>query len=153
MISLKPFDRTTFDSFFENVIELYAMESISAGRWDTEEALRESRKANEELLPNKENTEGHYLYQVVANEKPVGYIWAGSIDPKKKEAFIFALEIYEEERGKGYGKEAMNLIAEKMKGIGFSSIRLHVFEHSKIAISLYEKLGYATVSRLMRKEL
>ena len=43
MIELKPVGEETYDSFLDDMIRLYAAESIAAGRWEEEEALELSR--------------------------------------------------------------------------------------------------------------
>jgi ribosomal protein S18 acetylase RimI-like enzyme len=77
----------------------------------------------------------------------------GAVQSDKNEAFVFGLEIEENERGKGYGKDTMRLIEEVLKNKAISSIRLHVYDSSKIAVNLYNNIGFETVSRIMRKTI
>lgn len=153
MIELKPVGEETYDSFLDDMIRLYAAESIAAGRWEEEEALELSRKESEALLPEKFRTENNYLFNIIADSQIVGYLWAGCNDPKRKEAFLFALEVFEEYRRKGYGKKALAILEVEIKRRGFTSIRLHVFEQSTAALGLYNSQGYRQVSRIMKKDL
>ncbi|ADK83241.1 hypothetical protein [Sediminispirochaeta smaragdinae] len=68
------------------MVKLYAEESIQAGRW----------KESEKLLPNKYETPNNYMYNILNDEAVVGYIWAGSDGPEKKEVFIYAFEGFED---------------------------------------------------------
>jgi ribosomal protein S18 acetylase RimI-like enzyme len=152
-ISLSPIDAASYPRFFERVAGLYAEESVNAGRWTREEALGKARDETEKILPEKERTTGNFLNWIMRGEEQIGYVWAGVSDNKPGEAFIYGIEVDEGQRGRGYGKEAMSLIEDLLRAKGFSSIALHVFEQSQAAVHIYEKKGYGTVSRLMRKTL
>ena len=52
------------------------------------------------------------------------------------------IEIKKEFRGKGYGRESMNILELKIKEMNIFTIGLHVFWHNEIACSLYNKIGY-----------
>ena len=93
------------------------------------------------------------MCNIIADSHIVGYLWAGCNDPKRKEAFLFALEVFEEYRRKGYGKKALAILEVEIKRRGFTSIRLHVFEQSTAALGLYNSQGYRQVSRIMKKDL
>ena len=57
-----------------------------------------------------------------------------------KNGFIFELYVDEKFRGKGYGKQAMLLIAEKARKLGLTSLGLHVFAVNNVARNLYESV-------------
>jgi ribosomal protein S18 acetylase RimI-like enzyme len=61
--------------------------------------------------------------------------------------------VEENQRGKGYGKQAMLMIEEKARELGLNSIGLHVFGSNKVARSLYEAVGYEVTSVNMSKKL
>lgn len=151
MIILKPIDEKTYEEFFVKMVKLYAEESITAGRWNEDNALELAREESTKLLPKKDKTKDNYLFNIMNDSKVVGYIWAGCNDPKRNEVFIYAFEISEEYRGKGFGKKGFSLMEEELKKLGFSIIKLHVFEQSKVAINLYNSVGYKQVSRIMKK--
>ena len=74
------------------------------------------------------------------------------------ELFLCDVEVNKEYRGKGYGRESMNLLESKVKEFNMHTISLHVFLHNKIACSLYNKIGYKEVKRgkagvIMKKTL
>ena len=84
----------------------------------------------------------------------MGLIWMrANIDRPTNDGFILELYVEEKYRGKGYGKQAMQLIEEKARELGLKSIGLHVFGSNKIARNLYEAVGYEVTSVNMSKTL
>lgn len=153
MIKLHQIDANTYSMFFNKIVKLYAEESVISGRWTNEEALEKASEETRNLLLDEEKTKDHYLFWIINDDVIIGYIWVGMIGSDKNEAFVFGLEIEENERGKGYGKDTMRLIEEVLKNKAISSIRLHVYDSSKIAVNLYNSIGFETVSRIMRKSI
>lgn len=56
-------------------------------------------------------------------------------------------------RGKGIGKRLTTECLTRMKAKGFKTVRLNVLPENKIAIRLYEKLGFKTFMYGMNKSL
>lgn len=56
-------------------------------------------------------------------------------------------------RGKGFGRQAMNLAEEYARAHGARTLGLNVFGFNQSARGLYESLGYETTSIKMRKSL
>ena len=71
----------------------------------------------------------------------------------QRTAFIYNIEIAEALRGKGYGRQALLAVEEKVKALGLDTISLHVFGHNLVARALYEKVGYEVTNVLMSKKL
>jgi ribosomal protein S18 acetylase RimI-like enzyme len=76
-----------------------------------------------------------------------------NLDTANKNGFIYDIAIDESQRGKGYGRQAMQLIEEKARELGLRQMGLHVFAKNKVALNLYESLGYETKSLNMIKDL
>lgn len=154
MTKLVAMTRPEYNVFFEHLIVEYAAENVRADYWGESEALEKSRKETERLMPKGLHTENTYLYTVFDGDQAVGVIWfKANPDLPTKSGFIFDIEIREEFRGKGYGKQAMQLIEEKARDLGLKSINLHVFASNRVARNLYESLGYQPVSLTMAKSL
>ena len=84
----------------------------------------------------------------------MGIVWMrATLDAVIKTGFIFDIAINEDQRGKGYGKRAMQLIEEKARELGIRQMGLHVFAKNKIARNLYKSLRYETKSLNMTKDL
>jgi len=145
-----------FSTYLEKTIPGYARENIRAGYWSEEEGLQKSRESLERLLPDGVSTKNQYLYKIqdVEMGQNIGIIWLNTrLDSPKPTGFIYDIEIDEEFRGKGYGKQAMLALEEKARELGLASIALHVFAHNTTAVGLYEKIGYKTRSMNMTKDI
>ena len=145
-----------FEAFKEQTIRNYANENIEAGYWQSSEAIKRSIEAHQKLLPDGVSTEGHHLFMArdTQSKMVVGYIW---LSVEKNVAipsgFIFAVFIYEQFRGRGYGTMMMKAVEAKARWLGLRRLMLHVFAQNPIAIHLYEELGYCVTSLNMMREI
>jgi RimJ/RimL family protein N-acetyltransferase len=154
MSKLVPMTQPEFEAFIEHLIPDYAADNVRAGYWSEDEALEKSRKQTESLLSQGLQTKDHYLYALHDGDTAVGMIWLRTeLDRPIKSGFIFDVEIKEEFRGKGYGKQAMLLIEEKARELGIKRMGLHVFGYNDVAKNLYERIGYKVSSVNMLKDL
>ncbi|HSM72095.1 MAG TPA: GNAT family N-acetyltransferase, partial [Anaerolineales bacterium] len=134
MSTLIPMTQTEFDEFLEHLVPSYAADNVRAGYWSEEESLEKSRKQTDALLPQGLQTENHYLFTLFDDDKPVGMIWMrAELDRPIKSGYIFDVEIRQEFRGKGYGKQAMLLIEEMARELGITRMGLHVFAYNSVA--------------------
>ena len=78
---------------------------------------------------------------------------AKKLNGVKPYTFIYDIELTQENRGKGLGKELMQLVEIETRKLGCISIGLHVYGHNAAAVALYEKSGFQTTSRMMKKDL
>ena len=154
MSKLIPMTQPEYEAFLEHLIPDYAADNVRAGYWDESEALEKSRKETESLLPQGLQSKDHHLFTLYDGDQAVGIIWLkANVDRPVKSGFIFDVEIKEEFRGKGYGKQIMLLIEEKARELGLMSIGLHVFGYNTVAKNLYEGIGYEVTSLNMIKKL
>ena len=149
-----------YNNFIKKAIQQYAEEVAQSKGIDLDKALQLSNKEFNSLLPNGLKSENHYLNTIINDEKEnIGIMWFSTeSDYGKNEAFLCDIEINKEYRGKGYGRESMDLLESKVKEFNMHTISLHVFLHNKIACSLYNKIGYKEVKRgkagvIMKKTL
>ncbi len=156
MIRLIPMTPADFDKFLSVEIEEYAQEHVKAGNWQPDEALRLSKEEHDKLLPNGPASPNQYLYSIQDTNtgSNVGLIWfANQQQGQTRHAFIYDIRIDEDQRGRGYGQQAMLAVEEKVKALSLDTISLHVFGHNQVARSLYEKIGYEVTNVLMSKKL
>src|SRR5699024_4883208 len=106
---------------------------------------------HKKLLPDGEETENNYLFIIRDGEQEIGMIWLAHKTGEK--GFIYDVNIWEGNQGKGYGKQAMKEVERVAKKIGLKKIGLHVFGHNKVERGLYEKLGYMEKKIKMEKTL
>lgn len=82
----------------------------------------------------------------------VGEIWLYPIDFSRKIAELVIIIGKKDVRGKGYGRDAINIIKEyAFKNIGLNSIYLKVFSFNTRAIKCYMACGFTVVERNNRK--
>ena len=96
-------------------------------------------------------TPGHRLYTIVAGERAVGSLWL-SIGAHGQ-AFLEEVTVDVAARGCGHGRRAMILAEEVARAAGAQRLDLNVYEHNPRALALYDRLGYTTIKRTMRKLL
>jgi ribosomal protein S18 acetylase RimI-like enzyme len=156
VIRLSPMQESDLQAYLEVAVPAYAHDKVSAGDWSSDEALEKSRQSFEKLLPVGVNSPGQHLYKIVdTNEdETVGVLWFGiPEDSQRPYAFIYELHILEACRRRGYGKQAMLALEEKVKELGVDTIRLHVFGQNHTASALYEQIGYEVTDINMSKKL
>lgn len=143
-----------FSGFIEVSLENYVRALARNFKRPIDEVRDESGEQVKGLLKDGLNTKGHFLFDAVDKESDdtVGNIWV-SVDEEKERAFLYDILVHERFRGRGYGRKSLELLEETLRGMGVSSIGLHVFADNRVAISPYEKLGYETASFNMHKEL
>ncbi len=157
MIELVSMDDQDLKDYLKTAIENYANEKVKSGNWGQKDAVERSKEEFKRLLPDGIRTKGQHLF--VVREKntgtKVGMIWVGIRESADEisGAWIWDFLIYEEERGKGYGRETLRALDVALSELGQRIVSLHVFGHNEIAIELYKKSGYKTTNLVMSKEI
>jgi ribosomal protein S18 acetylase RimI-like enzyme len=151
MVKLETIQQEDFEQFLERAVQEYAADHVRNGNWPGEGALEKSRKEFEQYLPNGIHTPDQYVWSIVneSNHK-IGVLW---VQVKEGKAFIFDFIIDEEYRGKGYGKQALTAMDERLKSMGAESVALHVFGDNVSAQELYKKMGFKITDIQMKKNL
>jgi ribosomal protein S18 acetylase RimI-like enzyme len=115
------------------------------------EAEQKATADHANLLPEGKPLAGHHLFVIEDEEgASIGHLWYADRDP---EVFLYAIEIEERARGRGYGREAMQAFEALVRARGVSAIWLNVFGGNDVARSLYRSLGYDEAAVHMRKRL
>jgi ribosomal protein S18 acetylase RimI-like enzyme len=157
MVRLVPMTDDEFQPYYRGAVEDYASEHVEAGNWHPSEALRESEKQFQQLLPNGLASKDQHLYSIVDDStgQKVGMLWFAVRYKSQSSpyAFVYDFRIGEQFRRRGYGRQAFEVMEEKVKEMGLDSISLHVFGHNHAAIALYQSAGYETTDLLMVKKL
>ena len=158
-VNLKKMNQVAFVDWRKNLIQSYAAANVESGRWPAETALTQSEESTGKLLNQGIDTPDHYIWNVLVASEVVGDVWI-MIQKKVQstEAFVYNLNIRPENRGFGFGKEAMLAVEVEAKKLGAASIGLHVFNYNRTAFELYLRLGYKIVivnevSQVMEKTL
>ncbi len=152
MVKLLPMEQTDFEEYLEQDIQKYAQENVRVGNWKPSEALEKSRQEHEQLLPNGLASKNQHLFTIVdeGTGAKLGILWVNIED---SHAFIYDFIIDESLRGKGYSKQALMALDEKLKSMNVESVGLHVFGDNVIAQELYTKMGFQITGIHMKKNL
>src|ERR1044071_4888617 len=151
MITLEPIQQEDFDRMIDTEIRGYAQEHVRNGNWPAEGALERSKKEFDALLPDGIHSKDQYLWSLLDEDSSkIGVLW---VQVKDHKAFIYDFVIEEAFRGKGYGKQALIAMDEKLKAMNVESVGLHVFGDNITAQELYKKMGYQITGIHMKNEL
>ena len=156
MVRLVPMTDGEFQMYLKHAIEEYAQEHVKAGNWDASDALQRAEKEFLQLLPDGTASKNQHLLSIEESGTgiKIGMIWfAEKYQASSPYAMIYDFLIYEEHRRKGYGKQTLAALEEKVKELGIETIALHVFGHNQAAIDLYQKTGYKMTNIQMQKKL
>jgi ribosomal protein S18 acetylase RimI-like enzyme len=82
-------------------------------------------------------------------DRKIGFIW---VQVKANRAFIYDFLIHEEYRGKGYGKQSLTAMDERLRSMNVNSVSLHVFGDNVTAQELYKKMGFEITGMQMQKK-
>jgi ribosomal protein S18 acetylase RimI-like enzyme len=154
MVKLVPMDPSDFDAYLERSTAGYAEEHVKTGNWQASDALEKARAEFNHLLPDGLKTRNEFVFSILdeAAGKKIGILWVEvKMDETPRRAFGYDFEIYKEYRGKGFGKQALLALDEKLKSMDVESMGLHVFAHNTTAFELYKKMGFEMTNIQMRK--
>ena len=115
-------------------------------------AARAARSATD-AFPAGEVGAGHWLFAVEDGEGTrVGVLWLGDpFDGELDSLWVYDIEIEPEHRGRGLGRDAMQLAEEEARRLGRQRIKLNVFARNAVARALYLSLGFEEMSVQMSK--
>jgi len=155
-LKLRPATQAEFDEWLPRQEAGYAELIIESGAMPPEEAREKARRDTQRTFGAGLGTPGQLLFRVLAGDEPVpvGWLWLavpGPDDPAM--AWVYDVEVEQAHRGKGYGREAMQLAEQEARARGMTSIGLNVHGGNRVAISLYDSMGYTVTAQQMKKSL
>ncbi len=97
------------------------------------------------------------LWSILDQDRVIGYLAVTlgfSLEYRGRDAFIDELFVMEEARGKGLGREAMEIAEDYCRARGVKALHLEVERHREAAYKLYRQTGFEGHDRyLMTKFL
>ena len=143
-IQLRKLTEKEFAAYMVYHIEHHA-ESLAKDKGISMEAA--SKEVEERLpgmLPNGKDTPDNYIMAIERKEDSaiVGYMWY--IYDRRRDTYLFLCDfhVFEEERRKGYGEEALYEMEEAARRLLCKQCALFVADANTNARNLYEKCGY-----------
>ena len=139
MVKLVPLGEDEYRSWYDWLLEDYAQDFIRIGMPE-EQAHARSKADMEEGLPNGLQSKDQYLFSIQDEQtgEKVGVLWYSLMTREtRKIVFVSDILIYEQFRGRGYGKQAMQLLEDHARDLGATRIGLHVFGHNPTAYALF----------------
>jgi GNAT superfamily N-acetyltransferase len=119
----------------------YASDIADSGSMLPEQAAASSAAQFSQLLPDGLNTPNHTFLCLCAGDEVVATNWiAHHVSPGA--SWVYAVEVHDGNRGKGYGRAAMVLGEGATLDAGDTHLALNVFGQNHVAISLYSAMGY-----------
>ena len=106
-----------------------------------------------EVFFRKEGNE-FYVAETGDSKDMAGYVWLGVSERPfsgKKVGWIYDILVLPSYRGKGIGEALMKHALQVSRERGFGQAGLMVNSKNRVALSLYEKLGFQTEYRVMTR--
>jgi ribosomal protein S18 acetylase RimI-like enzyme len=154
-VTLRPMRDDEFRSWYDGQYENYERQLIEFAGLSPEAARRKATADHGSLLGEGGlATEGHSVFVLDADGARVGTLWISEQERDHgRFLWIFDVSVDPEQRGRGYGREAMLLAEEEARRRGLPAVQLNVFGGNDVARGLYRSLGYRENSVWMSKDV
>lgn len=153
-VSVRTMTAPEYERWSEKSINSYAQDISDSSGQPFELALERARAEYPVLLPHGLATERTWLLTVIDEAgAEVGILWIGPHPQRPDAAYIYDIEIDEQQRGRGLGRAAMAEAERLVIAAGITEVGLNVFGFNATARSLYDSLGYHVVATQMTKTL
>ena len=130
----------------------YVDERIAGGD-SRAEAERNANESIERLFPNGLPAPGQHVGRLMLSNQVIGSLWVGWVLDDPERWWVWDVVIDQEIRGRGYGRQAMQLAESLARAEDALTIGLNVAGRNQVARSLYSSLGYQETAVQMRKAL
>jgi len=155
MVMLPPMEPDVWEAWRIASIANYAADMVRVGTWSPEAAEARAAALFARVVPNGRDTTGHEFRSIVTEAgETVGSLWFAADDEAEHvTAFIWDIAIDPAQRGRGYGRAAMEALEPLARSLGYDAIRLHVFGDNTVARGLYRAVGYGETDVTMVKRI
>ncbi|WP_432087716.1 MULTISPECIES: GNAT family N-acetyltransferase [unclassified Streptomyces] len=144
-VEVRPMTGAEYEAWEARSREAFARDWTERGVPE-ELARAKAENSHRTLLPEGLATPGAAFHALVRDGRPAGVLWTGrtELGPGRRAAYVYDIEVDEEQRGHGYGRALMLLAERVAREAGETLLGLHVFADNTPAVRLYESLGYRT---------
>lgn len=152
-VALRSLTDLEVDAFLSQ-LRSSAVDDLTIAGYDAAEAALLADLQLNAAFPHGDEPSEHRVCGVIRDDELIGHAWFGPAPGAADGSWwLYELNIAEPQRGGGVGAQVLALVEAEVRRSGGHSIGLRVFDHNDTARSLYERAGWRTVSRLMRKVL
>ena len=151
--TIVPMETARLESWIASSKSEYLDDLVRSGE-PPEQASNSVESTFARYFPQGKPAHNHLVYDVVTDGRSVGYLWIGPHATEQISAWwVWDIAIDADQRGKGFGREAMLLAEDRVREHGGSTLGLNVFGFNAAGRALYESLSYETTSVRMLKKL
>ncbi|MCM1968101.1 GNAT family N-acetyltransferase [Streptomyces sp. G1] len=143
-LTVRPLTAEEYPGWYAGEEAAYVADIVRAGALTPEQAKAKSDEDFARHLPQGHATPGHAFYALEADGQVIGTGWVNH-GYLPGVTFGFSLEVHEEHRGKGYGRAAMSVGEWAARQGGDGALMFNVFGGNEVAMSLYDRTGFAVL--------
>ncbi|TML97973.1 MAG: GNAT family N-acetyltransferase [Actinobacteria bacterium] len=154
-VRLRPLRDDEVRGFIDGLYGEYVRGLVEDASMSREKAEDKATTDHASLFPGGSPQPDHHMY-IVEDEagEVVGHLfWARRPAGSTTRAFLYQIYIEEAFRGRGLGRQAMELLEAEVRADGLPGIDLNVWGGNDLARSLYRSLGFEERAVFMSKEL
>jgi ribosomal protein S18 acetylase RimI-like enzyme len=156
-LRLRPLRADELPAFIEHARAAYVRDLVEQAGLTQAAATKKTADDWPRLFPDGKVAAGNELFAIEDGESAerVGGLWFAERDNDagEKTLYVYSIEIDPEFRGRGFGREAMQLVEDEARSRGLSQTNLTVLGGNGVARSLYRSLGYVERAVFMSKDL
>ena len=143
------------DAWVSRVAADYAADIAASGSLPPEQARQKAENELRAQLAAGAPRASQLFFRLIAGEQAVGWLWLAIPFPGGDPAMAWLnyVQVDEEFRGRGYGRQAMLLAEGEAAARGMTSAGLNVLGNNTVALGLYNSLGYQMTAQQMKKVL
>jgi ribosomal protein S18 acetylase RimI-like enzyme len=154
-LRLRPATADEIEAWLPRLAAEYAAHIAGSGFLPPADARRKADNDLRAQLTDGPGRAGQLIFRLMAGQQPVGWLWLAVPFPGGDPAMAWVnnVEVGEEFRGRGYGRQAMLLAEQEAAARGMTSLGLNVHGQNTVARGLYDSLGYQVAAQQMKKAL
>jgi ribosomal protein S18 acetylase RimI-like enzyme len=154
-LRLRPATADEKEAWMSGFTADYAADIAASGSLPDEEARQKAENEVRAKFADGPARASQLFFRLITGEQPVGWLWLAVPVPggDPTMAWVNYVQVDEEFRGRGYGRQAMLLAEREAAARGMTSVGLNVLGNNAVARGLYDSLGYQVTAQQMKRVL
>jgi len=150
-ISLRPVRDDELPDWVQASYRFYVTDLVAHAGMSQADAEAKAKADQADMLAGKKPGPEQHLYVIEEDGAVVGRLWFAEREPGF--FWLYQIDLDPGVRGRGLGREAMQLFEAEARRLGAAEVWLNVNGGNVVARSLYRSLGWAEASVHMTKRL